>query len=118
MSKVRYTPANPGPVAKSFAAYVNREHDVNITPEIAQAFFSYHNEWQTFRNSFVGEDGMTEAGREAAVRKAAKAEADAEKLAKQIAKAEALLASVASAKVAEVETPKAPTQSTRTRKAS
>lgn len=61
-SKVRFTPANPGPVAQSFSRFIDRNefvdadgNAVEITPAQAQAFFSYHKDWQAERNLPGGE---------------------------------------------------------------
>lgn len=102
--KARFSPANPGPVAVSFANYVadNLVDEypglADLTPEIAQAFFSFHGEWQSWRNAPGGE---AEAEKRAA--KLAKAAGDATKLAKKLADARELiaLAEAAEADVAE-----------------
>ncbi len=51
----RYSPANPGPVACSFARYVTEHYGLEISPAQAQAFFSFHDEWQRWRNAPGGE---------------------------------------------------------------
>lgn len=65
MSKVRFSPANPGPVANSFAAYVSGNHGIEISAEQAQALFSYHREWQTWRNAPGGEAEQEKVARDA-----------------------------------------------------
>lgn len=90
-TKVRYTPASPGPVAASFARYVAENYGdaypeivSSLTPEIAQAFFSFHNEWQKWRG--VSGERKAEADARAEI-VSAKATARIEKAKKVLADA-------------------------------
>ena len=55
----RYSPERPGPVAHSFARYITEfvtpKYGIEISPAQAQAFFSFHDEWQRWRNAPGGE---------------------------------------------------------------
>jgi hypothetical protein len=93
MAKARFSPSNPGPVAQSFARYIEANLSEtypelkSMTPAIAQAFFSFHGEWQDWRNQAGGE-----AEQEAAVRNERKAEELRATQAKKIEAAKKLLA--------------------------
>jgi hypothetical protein len=55
----RYSPDNPGPVARSFARYiaefVTPTYGIEVSPAQAQVFFTFHNEWHRWRNAPGGE---------------------------------------------------------------
>jgi hypothetical protein len=79
--KVRFTPDNPGPVAHSVARYVGEHRGVEISPAHAQAHFSYHHQWQRWRNQPGGQAEHEKQARD--FERAAKIAArEAEKLAK------------------------------------
>jgi hypothetical protein len=80
-SRVRFTPDNPGPVAHSVARYVGEHRGVGISPAHAQAHFSYHHEWQHWRNQPGGEAEQEKQARDSQ-RAAKSAAGEAEKLAK------------------------------------
>ena len=88
MSKARYSIAHPGPVAQSFSRYASSQLGIEISEAQAQAFFSHHNEWQSWRNTPGGE-----AEQEKSVRDAQREAATRETQAERIAKAQALLES-------------------------
>lgn len=86
MSRTKLTPSNPGPRAFSFVNWIvaNKLDEFpeldGLTPEIAQAFFSFHDEFQA--SDFRVEDREAQK-REAQERaNAAKAAATAKRLAK------------------------------------
>lgn len=64
MSKARFSPSNPGPVAHSFARFVSENKGIEISPAEAQALFSYHSEWQNWRNAPGGEAEQEKAARD------------------------------------------------------
>lgn len=95
----RLGPDNPGLPAMSLARYIREQVAPNYpeapelaetTPGVAQAYLSFHGEWQRKRNSVKGEDGLTESQREKLERdkiaEGQKAELEIEKAAKREAK--------------------------------
>lgn len=59
----RNSPDDPGAAARSFARYLG-EHGIAVTAGQAQSFFSYHNEWQRWRNQPGGEAAQEKAARD------------------------------------------------------
>lgn len=88
----RYDVSNPGATAVSLATFLTTVKGIDVTPEQARAFLSFHSEWQRGRG----------AERDA-IREAAKAERDrrdGEKLLASEAKLLEKLAKIEAAKAA------------------